>query len=223
MASHIEDLQSKFEMCAKQLVYFHIMIKELLKDKKLILASGSPRRRELMQKLDTDFAVEVSEVDETVPEGTEPEAVPEYLSGLKAEAVYRLHPDEETVVVGADTIVLCGGVIYGKPADEKAAFDMLKSLGGRTHQVITGVTIISGRGETADRISFSSVSEVEFYELSDSEIREYIATGEPMDKAGAYGIQDHGALIVRRINGDYYSVMGLPIAELAHRLKALPG
>ncbi len=188
------------------------------KNKKYILASGSPRRRELIAKLGLPFGVEVSEADETVPEGMPVEAVPEYLSGLKAGAVCRLHEGEDVLVVGADTIVVLDGVIFGKPHDEADAFRMLRSLSGRTHHVITGVTVRSSNSTAWQQLSFSSVSEVTFYELSDDEIRAYIASGEPMDKAGAYGIQQGGALIVERINGDFYSVMGLPIAKLAREL-----
>ena len=190
-------------------------------NKKYILASGSPRRRELIQKLGLPFSVEVSEADETVPDGMPVEAVPEYLSGLKAGAVSRLHEGEDVLIVGADTIVVLDKVIFGKPHDEAEAYHMLKTLSGRTHRVITGVTIISCNGDRRQQLSFSSVSEVTFYELSDDEIWAYIASGEPMDKAGAYGIQQGGALIVERINGDFYSVMGLPIAMLSRKMREL--
>lgn len=198
-------------------------IKKLFENKIFILASKSPRRRELIRKLRLNFAVEVSEVDETLPEGMEQRHAPEYLSGLKAEAVFDKHKSENIVVVGSDTLVMLDGVVYGKPKDEEDAFRMLRNLSGRWHEVVTGVTILSGvpgSGRT-ERISFSSVSRVKFYELSDEEIRAYIGTGEPMDKAGAYGIQEGGALIVERIDGDFYSVMGLPVAAVYRKLNEL--
>ena len=194
------------------------MNKKLFRNKKLILASGSPRRKELMEKLGIPFEVEVSEVDETLPDDVATQASAEYLSGLKANAVFNLHDEDDLVVVGADTVVIYDGVIYGKPKDEEDAFRMLKALSGNTHQVITGVTIIARDGDMENEIRFSNISKVTFYELSDEEIHDYIATGEPMDKAGAYGIQDHGALLIEHIDGDFYSVMGLPIAELARAL-----
>ena len=190
-----------------------------LGNRKLILASGSPRRRELMEKLRTSFEVEVSDVDEAIPGDIPTEDAAKYLSGVKAAAVYELHKSEDVIVVGADTIVVYDGVIYGKPKDEADAYRMLKKLSGRTHLVITGVTVIAGASGRERRLSFSNITRVTFYELSDEEIRDYIATGEPSDKAGAYGIQEQGALLVKHIEGDFYSVMGLPIAELAHALQ----
>lgn len=172
-----------------------------------------------MEKLRTSFEVEVSDVDEAIPGDISTEDAAEYLSGVKAAAVYELHKSEDVIVVGADTIVVYDGVIYGKPKDEADAYRMLKKLSGRTHLVITGVTIIAGASGSEHRLSFSNVTRVTFYELSDEEIRDYIATGEPSDKAGAYGIQEQGALLVKHIEGDFYSVMGLPIAELAHALQ----
>ncbi len=192
-----------------------------LENKKLILASGSPRRRELIEKLKLPFEVEVSDVDESIPAEVTTESAAEYLSGVKAEAVYELHKDQDVIVVGADTIVVYDGEIYGKPKDEADAYRMLSNLSGRTHLVITGVTVIVGNAGMEQKQSFSNVTKVTFYELSDEEIRAYIATGEPSDKAGAYGIQEQGALLVKHIEGDFYSVMGLPIAELAHTLGGL--
>lgn len=192
-----------------------------LENKKLILASGSPRRRELIEKLKLPFEVEVSDVDESIPAEVTTESAAEYLSGVKAEAVYELHKDQDVIVVGADTIVVYDGEIYGKPKDEADAYRMLSNLSGRTHLVITGVTVIVGNAGRRQKQSFSNVTRVTFYELSDEEIRAYIATGEPSDKAGAYGIQEQGALLVKHIEGDFYSVMGLPIAELAHTLGGL--
>lgn len=194
---------------------------EELRDYRLILASGSPRRRELMEKLRAPFDVEVSDTDETIPDYIQAEAAAQYLSRIKADAVYRLHSSEAVTVVGADTVVLHDGIIYGKPKDADDAYRMLRSLSGRTHKVITGVAIITGSGEMRRETSFSDVSNVTFYELTDREIWDYIATGEPMDKAGAYGIQQLGALLVKHIDGDFYSVMGLPIARTARELAKL--
>ena len=199
------------------------MNKEILLKKRLILASQSPRRRELIQKLGLPFEAEASDVDETIPEGMDAVQVPEYLSGLKAKAVYDLHKGEDVLVVGSDTVVILGDVIFGKPKDEADAFRMLKALSGNWHKVATGVTVLSGVPGSGEikQSAFTYVSDVKFFELSDDEIREYIASGEPMDKAGSYGIQQGGALIVERINGDFYSVMGLPIASLAQTIKKM--
>ena len=174
-----------------------------------------------MEKLRTPFDVEVSDTDETIPDYIQAEAAAQYLSRIKADAVYRLHSSEAVTVVGADTVVLHDGIIYGKPKDADDAYRMLRSLSGRTHKVITGVAIITGSGEMRRETSFSDVSNVTFYELTDREIWDYIATGEPMDKAGAYGIQQLGALLVKHIDGDFYSVMGLPIARTARELAKL--
>ena len=185
---------------------------------KLILASASPRRRELMDKLGKPFISETSEAKETVPADILPEDTAEYLSGLKAAEVFSRHPGENVTVIGSDTIVLMDGVIYGKPKDEDDAYRMLRALSGRTHEVRTGVTIL-WRGQREGSIRFTSVTKVIFYELTDEEIRKYIAGGEPMDKAGAYGIQGQGALLVKEIQGDYYTVMGFPIGEIYRRMK----
>jgi septum formation protein len=189
----------------------------------LILASASPRRRELMQRLLRPFVAEVSDAVETVPSEIAPADTAEYLSGIKAEEVFRKHPDEEVVVIGSDTIVLLDGVIFGKPKDAGDAKRMLRALSGRTHEVRTGVTILWRKNidshPTEGSLHFTSSTGVSFYELDDDEIDAYVATGEPMDKAGAYGIQEEGALLVEKINGDYYTVMGFPIAEVNRRLR----
>ena len=186
-----------------------------MSEERLILASASPRRRELMEKLQIPFTCEVSRVEETVPQGVTAEQTAEYLSGIKAGAVYEGHTGEGKTVIGSDTVVVLDGKIYGKPADADDAFRMLRELSGKTHRVLTGVTLLSDEGKE----SFTTATEVEFYDLSDEEIRSYLETGEPFDKAGAYGIQGYGALLVKRISGDYYTVMGFPIAEIARRLK----
>ena len=188
---------------------------------KYILASGSPRRRELMSLIREDFTVEIPGVDESVPDNVETEDIAEYLSGIKAGAVFDGHDNEAVVVTGSDTVVIYGDRVLGKPRSRQDAYDMLKTLSGRTHEVRTGVTVIY-RMESGEegRLSFTDHAKVEFYELTDQEIEEYISTGEPLDKAGAYGIQGRGALLVRKIDGDYYSVVGFPVGRLNRELKA---
>ena len=180
----------------------------------IILASQSPRRQELLAVITPDFEVVVSDVDEILPEGMTPEEAPVYLASIKADAVARSYPDR--TVIGADTVVLLDGKLLGKPVDRQDAENMLHALSGRVHTVITGCCIISG----GRRFSFAETTRVEFCPLTDREIDEYIATGEPFDKAGAYGIQGKGAVLVKGIVGDYYNVMGLPVAALKRELIA---
>ena len=181
----------------------------------MILASQSPRRRELLSLITEDFRIIPAKDEEVLPEKISPENAVLSLSEQKANEVYREHRGE--VIVAADTIVAIDGKILGKPADEKDAFAMLKTLSGRVHEVFTGVCVIFANGQ---KERFFEETKVEFYELSDEEIADYIKTGEPMDKAGAYGIQGKGALLVKRIDGDYYNVMGLPVARLLRVLNA---
>lgn len=177
----------------------------------ILLASASPRRKELMELMGADFFVKAPDVDETLPEGIEPQEAVAYLSQLKAGAL----SGEAEIIVAADTIVALGNSILGKPADKKEAADMLRRLSGRVHSVFTGVTVTC-----FDKIyTFTEETKVEFYPLKDNEIAAYIATGEPMDKAGAYGIQGKGSLLVKKIEGDYFNVVGLPIARLRRVLK----
>ena len=180
---------------------------------RFILASQSPRRQELIGNILSEFTVIVSDVEEALPDGIAPEDVPEYLAGIKAQAVAAEHPDD--VVIGADTVVILDGEVLGKPRDKDDAVRMLRALSGRTHTVITGCAMIRN-GKTT---TFSDVTRVEFYPLSDREILEYIATGEPFDKAGAYGIQGRGSVLCRRIEGDFFNVMGLPVARLKRELE----
>ena len=178
----------------------------------IILASKSPRRRELLTLGGIDFTVKSSDVDETLPDGmTKPCEVVKYLSKIKAEAVY----DGDNVVIGADTVVAIDGNILGKPQDADDAKRMLKMLSGKVHSVFTGVTIISPKGVN----SFYSETKVEFYSLTNEEIDEYILSGEPMDKAGAYGIQGKGSLLIKGIVGDYFNVVGLPLAQTVRELR----
>ncbi len=181
---------------------------------KLILASSSPRRRELLKLADLDFEVIVSDVDECFSETLLPNEAVELLSKRKAQAVKSIAP-KDAVVLAADTVVAYGGKILGKPHSDEEAFDMLKMLSGKTHNVFTGVCII-GNGK---ELNYSVKSEVKFYDLTDDEIKAYIATGEPSDKAGAYGIQGKGSLLVESINGDYFNIVGLPIASVVRSLK----
>lgn len=179
----------------------------------LILASASPRRKEIMETAGLLFSVHVSDTDETLPDGiTASDAVTE-LSYRKALAVAKKFPED--TVIGADTVVTLDGIILGKPSDEDDAKKMLRTLSGRTHQVFTGVCII--KNGKANR--FFEKTDVTFFDLSDEEIQSYIATGEPMDKAGAYGIQGRGCTLVKKICGDYFNVVGLPVARLLRKLK----
>lgn len=178
----------------------------------LILASGSPRRRELLSLITDEFEIVVSGCDEFVPEGTPAEKVPAILAEQKALAVAKLRPED--TVIGSDTVVVLGGEIFGKPKDKAHAHAMLKALSSKKHFVYTGVAV----AEKGSVRSFVQKTEVEFYELSDETIEKYIATFEPMDKAGAYGIQGKGSVLVKGIVGDYFNVMGLPVAETARFL-----
>lgn len=183
----------------------------------IILASKSPRRQELIRNISPDFEVIVSEVEEVLPDGIAPEQAPVYLSALKARAVAREHPDD--VVIGADTVVLLDGEVLGKPRDKDDASLMLHSLSGKAHTVVTGCCLILGGRERC----FSETTEVVFESLSDREIEDYLATGEPFDKAGSYGIQGQGSLLVKGIRGDFFNVMGLPVSRLNRELKAFLG
>lgn len=188
------------------------------KMKKLILASNSPRRRELLQSAGFIFDIIPAKSDEEIPPNTPPEKAVTMLARQKAEEVRALHPD--SVIIAADTVVAVDGDILGKPADASDAFAMLKRLSGRRHYVYTGVAIIYGT-EKSEVYEFYEKTEVEFHSLTDSEITDYINTGEPFDKAGAYGIQEKGMLLVKSINGDFYNVMGLPISTVSRKLREL--
>lgn len=178
----------------------------------IILASASPRRKELLSLICDNFKIIPADIDESLDGSVDLYDIPEYLARQKAAAVYKTHPND--IVIGCDTGVFVKNQMIGKPKSEKAAVEILKLLSGKTHKVITGCAIL-GKGEP---ISFSKVTEVEFYKLSDEEILEYVETGEPMDKAGAYGIQGKGGVFIKQIKGDYFNVVGLPVAELKRRL-----
>lgn len=177
----------------------------------IILASKSPRRKELLSFITTDFSVKSADVDETLPQGITPDKAVEYLSKIKAEPF----KNENDIVIGADTVVALDGKILGKPRDAADAFVTLKMLSGREHSVFTGVSVI--KGEKIE--TFSVQTKVKMFELTDEEIEEYIATDEPFDKAGSYGIQGKGSLLVEKIDGDYFNVVGLPISRLNRVLK----
>ena len=180
----------------------------------IILASGSPRRKELMGLFHIPFTIHAADIDETMDGAASPAEETARVSFLKAGAVPR---GEDDIVIAADTIVVCGGRILGKPRDEAEAREMLTLLSGRDHQVMTGCTVL--RGEK--RETFTEITDLHFRPLTGREIEDYVRTGEPMDKAGAYGIQGGGALFCERMNGDYYNVMGLPVCRLGQTLKKL--
>ena len=182
---------------------------------KYLLASQSPRRAELMKYITDEFEILPSDCDETVPDGIEPEEIPELLAARKALSVSRLKKDR--LVIGCDTVVILDGVILGKPHTPDRAISMLKTLSGRTHTVVSGVCICY-KGKT---MSFSQKTLVSFYELFEEEIRDYVQSCKPLDKAGAYGIQDKGGLFVREISGDYYNIVGLPVARLKREIDKL--
>ncbi|HSY90824.1 MAG TPA: Maf family protein [Candidatus Binatus sp.] len=186
----------------------------------LVLASASPRRQELLRNVGISFVVQPADIDETPRAGEAPRDYAERLAGEKAMAVWRLRPQD--VVLGADTIVVVDEMILGKPADAVDAARMLRLLSGRVHRVITGVCVVeavaSGQLPVAsEEHTASETTLVTMSELSDEEIRDYIATGEPMDKAGAYAIQGIASRWIPRIEGDYSNVVGLPVA-LVHAM-----
>lgn len=180
----------------------------------LILASQSPRRQELLRNMGlTDFRILVPQADESCPAGLSPEETVMHISRIKAQAAKPLVTPED-IVITADTMVFLDGARLGKPKDEGDALRMLTALQGRSHTVCTGVTVM--RGGTVE--TQAETTQVFFREATESELRGYIATGEPMDKAGAYGAQGLGALLVRRIEGDFFNVMGLPVLRLSRML-----
>lgn len=186
----------------------------------LILASQSPRRRELIARLNRPYQCMEPDFEECIPEGMPAEEIPQYFAHEKAEAAFQTCSsmlEKQDVILAADTVVLLDGEILGKPQDEREAAEMLRRLSGRTHEVITAVCIFCG----GHKEEFSVHTKVSFYSLSEEEITHYIQADrtEWYDKAGAYGIQSAGALFVREIQGDFYNVIGLPIAETERRLR----
>lgn len=187
--------------------------------KKIILASASPRRRELLDRIGVEFEVIASGAEETITD-TCPARVVEELSCCKARDVFE-RTQGDVLVLGADTVVALGGSIFGKPADRDDAVKMLKSLQGNVHQVYTGVTVLVRDGEKVQEKSFHEKTEVTFYPMTEEEIQSYVDTGEPMDKAGAYGIQGEAVVFVKKIDGDYNNVVGFPLARVYQELKAM--
>ena len=180
----------------------------------LILASASPRRKELLGLFHIPFTIRVADIDETMDNTKSPYDEVARVSRLKALAVERQADD---IVIAADTIVVCSGKVLGKPGSEAEAVSMLQLLSGRDHQVMTGCTV--QRGDRAE--TFTEVTDLHFRSLSQKEIEAYVASGEPMDKAGSYGIQGGAALFCERMTGDYYNVMGLPVCRLGQVLKQI--
>lgn len=180
----------------------------------LILASASPRRRELLGLFGIPFVIRAADIDETMDPSLSPEQEVARVSRCKALAVPRQADD---VVIAADTIVVCEGRVLGKPHSPREAEEMLTLLSGRDHQVMTGCTIAAGEQVQ----NFTEITDLHFRPLEPEEIRRYVESGEPMDKAGAYGIQGGAALFCRRMEGDYYNVMGLPVCRLWQQLRHL--
>ncbi|MDO4965862.1 MAG: Maf family protein [Lachnospiraceae bacterium] len=188
--------------------------------KRIVLASGSPRRKELLAKLHIDFEIITSDVDENI-DFVSPEEMVENLALRKAKAVFDSLDDNDLLVIGADTIVYYDGEVLGKPEDEEEARAMISMLSERTHQVYTGVALCTRIDGAISFKTFHDKTDVTFYPIDRFDIDAYIKTGSPMDKAGAYGIQDDFAIHVKKIEGDYNNVVGLPIAKLYQEIKAL--
>lgn len=198
-----------------------------MRNKKIILASASPRRRELLARIGLEFEVQKSdaeEAEETAAKPKEPSELVKGLSELKAADIWKSLPEEEkknALVIGADTVVALEGKVMGKPADEADALRMLSLLQGRTHQVYTGVTLICESNSSCQEKGFFEKTDVTMFPMSQEEIAAYVATGEPMDKAGAYGIQGKCAAYIKGISGDYNNVVGLPIGRLYQEMKKI--
>lgn len=183
-------------------------------NEKIILASASPRRKELIKNICDNVTVRPADCDETLPEGISAREAVEYLSKIKNEAASKISAENE-IVISADTVVAVGDEILGKPADKDDARRMIKLLSGKTHQVYTGVTVSKGK----KAVTFSEKTDVVFYDLTEEEIEAYISTSEPYDKAGSYAIQGKAGLLVEKINGDYFNVVGLPVSRLNKELR----
>ena len=190
-----------------------LTIRDTLREYDVILASSSPRRKELLQLICTNFRVIPPECDEKLPANIPTSEAAEYLSDLKCRYIADIY--DNSVVIGCDTMVICEGVIFGKPSSEEDARRMLRALSGKQHTVVSGVTI----GYQKKFLSFSVRTGVTFRELSDTDIDIYCRSGEPMDKAGGYGIQGLGSLLVQKIDGEFYNVVGLPVSDIAANLE----
>ena len=185
---------------------------------RVILASASPRRLDLLRQVGIEPEIEPSHVEEVIT-STVPDQVVMELSRQKAEDIAALHAGEDAIVIGADTVVAYDGKILGKPKDEADAVRMIRSFQGKVHQVYTGVTVLIKKNGKWEDISFSESTDVSFYPVSDEKIRTYIASGEPMDKAGSYGIQGGFGIYVKEIRGEYTNVVGLPVGRLFYEMK----
>lgn len=195
---------------------------------RFVLASASPRRKELLEQIGMEFTIQVSDVDE-VTAATEPAEYVMELAAMKAEDVAGKIPvmydtrdiNQDYVVIGSDTVVAVGNEILGKPVDEEDACRMLRMIAGNTHQVYTGVALVVFRDNRIERNVFFEKTDVTMYDMTDEEIRQYVASREPMDKAGSYAIQGRCAAYVKGIQGEYASVVGLPVARICHELKKM--
>ncbi len=180
---------------------------------KIILASASPRRKELISLIADDVVIRPADCDETLPCGIGAKEAVEYLADIKNKAAREISREDE-IVISADTVVSVDNEILGKPVDKNDARRMINLLSGKIHQVYTGVTVSLGNKS----VTFSEKTDVEFYPLADEEIEAYVSSKEPYDKAGAYGIQGKASLLVKGISGDYFNVVGLPVARLKREL-----
>jgi len=187
-----------------------------LKEYRIILASHSPRRRQLLRELGVEFTEISAKVDETVPEGMTPEEAATYISEKKADHFMEFLDDGRTILITADTLVIVDGKVIGKPEGKEGAREMLRLLSGKMHRVVTGVTVRS----KSKNISFTDLTDVYFSKLTDEEIGYYLENYQPYDKAGAYGIQEWiGFIGINRIDGSYFNVMGLPVQRLYEELR----
>lgn len=184
---------------------------------KIILASASPRRKELLKKLQIPFTVEASNYNEKMNLKLKPLELAKELSNGKVEAVAKNHKNEDAVIIGADTFVVFKNKILGKPYTVKKAKEMIKEMSGRGHSVITGFTVLDMK--SGKKVSKAVESKVFFRKLTDKEINAYVKNGKPLDKAGAYAIQEFGSVLIKKIDGDYSNIVGLPIAPLTEELK----
>lgn len=187
---------------------------------KIILASKSPRRKELLATIFEEFECKPSDKSEEMTKKTSIKNLAKNISGQKAEDIFS-KTEGDRVIIGSDTMVVLGKRIFGKPKNQDEAFSMLKSLSGRTHKVVTGIYVIKFEGQTKTIVSDVVVSKVKFVKMSDKEIWDYIKTGDPMDKAGAYGCQSLAKKYIEKIDGDFFAVMGLPVHKTYEICKKL--
>lgn len=187
--------------------------------KKIVLASASPRRKEILEQIDINFDIIPSTCDEVITKNV-PKDIVEELAQQKAYEVFK-KLDNPDIVIGADTIVVLNDTIMGKPKDEKDAFDMLDKLQANTHIVYTGVCVLIKENNETTKLVFSEATKVSMYPMTKKQILDYIATKEPMDKAGAYAVQGKSAIYIKKIDGDYNNVVGLPIARLYNEMLEL--